>query len=282
MKTNTIDNKNLFHQYFKAADASDAVAWCISDGEQFITIVDSRNIITNSASERWIYKKLANAENTLKNLNSGKKTKEIYSDFHVFSCPKEAEIQLGEENITAAEKDKTLISMPVCETEKPIEQTGVETTYAAPAALTEIDKSEIIEKNQIEKLKSSLMNIYALFNSIPTYYAALEKELHVREHELLDLRHYIELQNFNASEGYKLSKLMQKILQERRIIKDKQKILRAFSDKPNKENNVTFEHLYDINLVSQISAALKVIDSLDTRKYRPRELENVKEIIHTI
>lgn len=41
------------------------------------------------------------------------------------------------------------------------------------------------------------------------------------EKEIIDARHLIELSTFNASEGYKLCKMMQDILKERRDVKDR-------------------------------------------------------------
>lgn len=50
-------------------------------------------------------------------------------------------------------------------------------------------------------------------------YNKLNEQLSIKDQEISDIRHVIELGNFNASQGYKLAKDMQEALQERRRIK---------------------------------------------------------------
>lgn len=74
--------------------------------------------------------------------------------------------------------------------------------------------SEWLEYNEvmIKKINSSYKNNEATAKH-------LRQQITDKELELNDIRHIIELGNFNASQGYKLSKLMQEVLQERRKIK---------------------------------------------------------------
>lgn len=50
-------------------------------------------------------------------------------------------------------------------------------------------------------------------------YDKLNEQLSIKDQEISDIRHVIELGNFNASQGYKLAKDMQEALKERRRIK---------------------------------------------------------------
>ena len=82
-----------------------------------------------------------------------------------------------------------------------------------------------------------------------------------------DILHYIEFNKFNAAEGYKLSKRLQNIRKERRIIKNKIDII----------NVIKQDNCYDLIY----GKTLERLDGIKNRKYSPRvlnDLFNDKEI----
>lgn len=76
-----------------------------------------------------------------------------------------------------------------------------------------------------------------------------------------DILHYIEFNKFNAAEGYKLSKKLQDIRKERRIIKNKIDII----------NIIKQDNCYDLIY----GKTLERLDGIENRKYTPRVLNNL-------
>lgn len=76
-----------------------------------------------------------------------------------------------------------------------------------------------------------------------------------------DILHYIEFNKFNAAEGYKLSKKLQDIRKERRIIKNKIDVI----------NIIKQDNCYDLIY----GKTLERLDGIENRKYTPRVLNNL-------
>lgn len=76
-----------------------------------------------------------------------------------------------------------------------------------------------------------------------------------------DILHYIEFNKFNAAEGYKLSKRLQNIRKERRIIKNKIDII----------NVIKQDNCYDLIY----GKTLERLDGIKNRKYSPRVLNDL-------
>ena len=76
-----------------------------------------------------------------------------------------------------------------------------------------------------------------------------------------DILHYIEFNKFNAAEGYKLSKRLQNIRKERRIIKNKIDII----------NVIKQDNCYDLIY----GKTLERLDGIENRKYTPRVLNDL-------
>lgn len=76
-----------------------------------------------------------------------------------------------------------------------------------------------------------------------------------------DILHYIEFNKFNAAEGYKLSKRLQNIRKERRIIKNKIDII----------NVIKQDNCYDLIY----GKTLERLDGIKNRKYTPRVLNEL-------
>lgn len=84
----------------------------------------------------------------------------------------------------------------------------------------------------------------------------LEDQLHELEDEILDIEHYIEFQNLNASQGYKISKELKICRVKRRTVKNEMAII-------------------DIILEPQIKEIIsnkvhQKIEELNSRTYKPR------------
>lgn len=77
---------------------------------------------------------------------------------------------------------------------------------------------------------------------IPKIYKANNDRLNKLQGEITDLTHLIELVDLNAVEGFKIYKQLQKVLQERRKLKDENELLKhlgpVFSEWGNKIGNL--------------------------------------------
>lgn len=83
-----------------------------------------------------------------------------------------------------------------------------------------------------------------------------------------DILHKIELETFNASEGYKLCKLLKNTLEERRDIKNECDALRVLNDR-----------LYGSEIPKQIRSINRNVisfkEGMVKRRYVPRVLKNI-------
>lgn len=66
----------------------------------------------------------------------------------------------------------------------------------------------------------ALQTVRDVYINYPKRYDLNKEELQKIEWEIQDLLHIIELTNFNASEGYKWAKELQRLRQSRRVLKD--------------------------------------------------------------
>lgn len=82
--------------------------------------------------------------------------------------------------------------------------------------LTELNTKEI--KDKFQSLKKDI-------DDMASNKKILQSQLSLCDKEISDLEHYIEFNSFSASEGYKLSKMMQNILKKRRQIKKNLKVI---------------------------------------------------------
>lgn len=70
------------------------------------------------------------------------------------------------------------------------------------------------------------LTIRDTIRDLPKRYSLNSERISETEKETDDLMHLLELTKFNAVEGYKISKQLQTIRQERRILKDENDLLR--------------------------------------------------------
>lgn len=84
----------------------------------------------------------------------------------------------------------------------------------------------------------------------------LEKQLEKLEDEKLDIEHYIEFQNLNASQGYKASKELKTCRIKRRSVKNELAVI---------------DIILELQMKEMISSRIyKKIEELDNRTYKPR------------
>lgn len=101
---------------------------------------------------------------------------------------------------------------------------------------------------------SAKADMYGIHNAI----ASLNQQLSVADQEVADVYHYIEFNNLNACEGFKVYKLLQNKLRQRRIIKDKKLKLELFSE-------LTIEDVLDGTFETKMN-------NLASKTYKPRVL----------
>ena len=105
-------------------------------------------------------------------------------------------------------------------------------------------------------LKNELNNLAPKLNEILNDQKKLNNELSSIDLKISDILHYIEFHKFSASEGYKLAKMIQEVRDQRRIIKDKLKVIEIL-----KTSTCTGISTGDI---------VNRIDALEDRTYIPR------------
>lgn len=120
--------------------------------------------------------------------------------------------------------------------------------------------------------KEFLIEMKNFFEGIDQIKTNLEEEIRKTEQERNDLLHEIELGNLNAVELMKVVIPLRDVLRERRNYKDelaKVMTIKGFTDKYNNKL-----------IVGDILQTIKNLTTLEknneTRKYRPRIIENMK------
>ena len=129
----------------------------------------------------------------------------------------------------------------------------VETTPTIPKAVAQASEATS------EGPMSARADIHGIKNAI----ALLNQQLSVADQEVADVYHYIEFNNLNACEGYKVYKLLQNKLRQRRIIKDKKLKLELFSE-------LTIEDVLDGTFETKMN-------NLASKTYKPRVLTELFE-----
>lgn len=127
----------------------------------------------------------------------------------------------------------------------------------------------------IEDMRQSLElleNIKYFFYNIEEIEKKLNIDLRNKEYERDDLLHEIELSKLNAIEIMAVYKKLEKVLQERRIIKDKIDLVSTI--KPYTSKFITK------GICAETDATIKNIETLkrnqDNRQYTPRILQDLK------
>jgi hypothetical protein len=127
----------------------------------------------------------------------------------------------------------------------------------------------------IEDMQQSLellKNIKDFFFNLEETERRLITELSNKEAEFCDIRHEIEFSELNAIEIMKIYKMEKKVLQERRIIKDKIDLISTI--RPYVSKFITK------GICAETDITIKNIETLksnqENRQYTPRVLQNLK------
>lgn len=126
--------------------------------------------------------------------------------------------------------------------------------------------------DNMEQTLELLNDINYFFRNIDAVEKKLQTELYNKEGERDDLLHEIELSKLNAIEIMATYKKLEKVLQERRIIKDKIDLINTI--KPYTSKFITK------GICAETNATIKNIETLksnqENRKYTPRILKDLK------
>lgn len=113
---------------------------------------------------------------------------------------------------------------------------------------------------QIQYLSSVIKDLYEYLGNMQTERASALSELSKLDRSLADVYHYMENNNLNASDGYKIYKKAQTLLQQRRNCKDKIRVIDTLNH--SGINSERFGSIIDV---------LDIVTS-PVREYEPREL----------
>lgn len=130
-----------------------------------------------------------------------------------------------------------------------LDNQGDETSNDFVEPYTEIDMSVL--KQDVTNLSQQI----ALLKNNKDF---LLNELSKCDRKISDIEHFIELNVFNACDGYKLAKMMKDILSKRRKVKNELKLIDILDT-------------HSCKLIGN-GSTLKAIEGLETQKYSPREL----------
>lgn len=144
------------------------------------------------------------------------------------------------------------------DSEKPQSESIQTVQDANSAATLRVDTDAINEG-----IKQWLYKAAEIFSKADDIRNQLNSELSECDCMLTDIHHHIELNGFNACQGYKLAKRMQVILKERRRIKDCMYILNTLRGAGMNEE-----------IIGQM---IENVKRMDDRKYFPRVIEDVYE-----
>lgn len=129
-----------------------------------------------------------------------------------------------------------------------------------------------MEIDDMQQSLELLNNIKNFFYNIEEIEKKLNTELYNKEGERDDLLHEIELSKLNAIEIVAVYKKLEKVLQERRIIKDKIDLVSTIKPYANK--------FIAKGICAETDATIKNIETLkrnqENRQYTPRVLQDLK------
>lgn len=119
----------------------------------------------------------------------------------------------------------------------------------------------VVDVLQIEKAAKELQEI---MHHVPEQIKRLQVEIQLCEQETQDLLHLIELSNFHASEGYRLSKDLQITRKKRRQFKDELDALKSIFDRTSTDRALSEQ----FNVLRGVIEHRKI--NVKARSYKPR------------
>lgn len=136
--------------------------------------------------------------------------------------------------------------------------------------INENNKEEKFEEDELTEefydfqldIDELVSNIEDSFKLLATYNKSINTKLKYVEKEIIDIEHAAEFYNLNASEGFKLYKMLQKARQDRRAVKD---------------DMVKLEVIFNADLNSWINGIVAevIFNKLGNRSYCPRVLKEL-------
>lgn len=128
----------------------------------------------------------------------------------------------------------------------------------------------------MQDIEQTAITVRDAIRNIPKQYGHNQDKIKNLEDERQDILHLIELTNFNAYEGYKLSNELQRIQQERRKLKKENELLKPLIQ-PLSKMKGNLKHLDDA--VGQIR---KVKQNQQIKSYRCRVRKDLQDIINGV
>jgi len=122
----------------------------------------------------------------------------------------------------------------------------------------------------IRRMVESALSFGELINDVPNLLAQRKLDLEMVQRQLVDLDHMAEFYNLNASDGFRLNKSRQAMLQKRRIVKNEIFALELASN-----------YLESGATPTKIHSFINSIMGMDRRRYMPRAMtvSDVKKIV---
>ena len=123
--------------------------------------------------------------------------------------------------------------------------------------------NEPIEEDYLSSLPIDIDNFAKFIQNMEQRKEVLASALSDVNKEIIDINHYIEFGRFNAYQGWLAFNLLRGRLKKRRKVKDELQILSQF-EKCNADPSI-------------IASVKALIEELNTRKYKPRKLNELFE-----
>lgn len=123
------------------------------------------------------------------------------------------------------------------------------------------------------EIEQALISVRQVFVYYPKEYEKKEEALKKCDQEIQDLMHVIELSNFNAYQGFDLAKQLQKVRNERRVIKDEIELLKSVKEL------LSYGKPTEKNLNKIIGEVRGIQRRQEVRTYKMRVREDLQEMI---
>jgi hypothetical protein len=123
------------------------------------------------------------------------------------------------------------------------------------------------------EFEAALQSVRDVFVNYPRRVTSNQEELRKIDDEIQDVLHMIEFGNFNASDGFKFAKDLQRLRNDRRKIKDDLELLKPI------EEFIAFVKPTEKNINSTIGELRKVMNVHKTRVYKMRVRTDKQDFI---
>ncbi|MEH6941505.1 hypothetical protein [Bacillus sp. JJ722] len=123
-------------------------------------------------------------------------------------------------------------------------------------------------------LDAAIQHVRDVYVNFPRLYEKLQSDLKNLEMEQQDLLHLIEFKAFNASDGYKYSKDLQRVRNQRREIKNNIELL-----KPIMELNKYQQKPSDKIINKALGDVRRITNEHGERTYKMRVRDDLQELI---